>query len=58
MHENLDKNVNENLHIFMQIFMSFFDGRLKQQTCYSFTGHLVLSDQQILTILIIKMLFP
>ena len=25
------------VHIFMQIFMSFYDGKLKQQICYSFT---------------------
>ena len=33
-------NVNENMffiHIFMQIFMSFYDGQLKQQIYYSFT---------------------
>ena len=33
MYENLHKNVNENrfIHIFMQIFMSFYEGKLKQQ---------------------------
>ena len=34
MHENLHKNVNENMffiHIFMQILMSFYEGKLKQQ---------------------------
>ena len=25
------------VHIFMQIFMSFYDGQLKQQICNSFT---------------------
>ena len=25
------------IHIFMQIFISFFDWQLKQQICYSFT---------------------
>ena len=34
MHEILHKNV---IHIFMQIFMSFYDGQLKQQICYSLT---------------------
>ena len=29
--------MNENIHIFMQIFMSFYDGQSKQQICYSFT---------------------
>ena len=36
MHENLHKNVNEN------IFMSFYVGQLKQQICYSFK--LLISD--------------
>ena len=36
MHENLHKNVNENMfsftiHIFMQFFTSFYEGQLKQQ---------------------------
>ena len=40
MHEKLQKNVNEYMFSFtflMQIFMSFYDGQLKQQICYSFT---------------------
>ena len=39
MHENLHKNENEN--IFMQIFMSFYDGQLKHKICYSFTPLMV-----------------
>ena len=34
MHENLHKNVIENMFsftFFMQIFMSFYDGQIKQQ---------------------------
>ena len=72
MHENLHKNVNENkFHIFKQIFMSFYDGLLKQQICYSLT--LLISYgfrsnlkwrsssfrlHQIFPILTDKMLFP
>ena len=33
MHENLYKNVN--IHIFIQIFMSFYEGQLKQQMLYN-----------------------
>ena len=52
----------------MQIFMSFYDGKLKQQICYSFS--LLISSmlfnwqssyfrlQQIFPILMIQMLFP
>ena len=29
----------------MQIFMSFYDGQLKQQMCYSFTGSPVSSTE-------------
>ena len=39
MHENFLKNVNEimfSFTLFMQIFMSFYGGQLKQQICYSF----------------------
>ena len=52
MYENLHKNVNVFIHIFRQIFMSFYDGQLKQQICYSFTG-----GHQIFPILMVKMLF-
>ena len=46
------------IHIFMQIFMSFYDGQLKQQICYSFTGSPVLSDWiKFFPILMVKMLF-
>ena len=34
MHENLQKNVNENM--FKQLFMSFYEVKLKQRICYSF----------------------
>ena len=36
MHEIVRKNVNESIHIFMQIFTSFYEGQLKQQIFYSF----------------------
>ena len=37
MHENVHKNVNENIffiHIFMQTFISFYEGQLKQLISY------------------------
>ena len=40
MYENLHQNVNENMFSFpflMQVFMSFYDGQLKQKICYSST---------------------
>ena len=52
MHENLHKNVNENMFSFTflcKIFMSFYDGQLKQQIFYSFTlliSHMVFNPFQ------------
>ena len=34
MHEN---KPNVHIHIFIQIFMKFYEVQLKQQICYSFT---------------------
>ena len=38
MHENLHKNVNENMFSFKFYanFHEFYEGQLKQQICYSF----------------------
>ena len=59
------------IYIFMQIFMSFYEGQLKQQICYSFTlliSCMVLINlkwrsssfrlHQVFQILMVQMLFP
>ena len=54
------------IHIFMQIFMSFYDGQIKQQVCHSFTllisygFKFILNGRlhQIFPVLMVKMLFP
>ena len=42
------------IHIFMQVFMSFYDGQLKQQICYNFT----FIPYQIFQLLMVKTFFP
>ena len=45
MHENLHKNVNENVdYIFIQIFLSFYEWQLKQHLLSMVFNHPVLLD--------------